>query len=248
VIVAEHHPLFTPFWQWYILESLRGHFDTVQLHLDAPDTTPTPTLWHATHVSWWDGYLGLALARHLNLEFRVMMLEENLAKYRFLRFAGAFGLQRGNSRGTLESFRYAVNELQNESHAASPRGLLMFPAGEIGSPYLRPAPYESGAASLALQAAKTTALNVRALAIRLEYLGAAKPTALLRVSAPRVVRDDLKTPELTALMRADLEREADALQADLRANRLEGYVPMVRGRSSVQQGWDEFRRRIGLKV
>jgi 1-acyl-sn-glycerol-3-phosphate acyltransferase len=244
VIVAEPHPIFTPFWVWYILQSVRGHFDAVRVHVAAPDATPTPTLWHATHVSWWDGYLALTLARHLNLEFRVMMLEENLSKYRFLRFAGAFGLPRGSARGTLESFRYAVQELGS----VPPRAVLMFPAGEIGSPHARPAPYEAGASSLALHAAKVRPVHVRAVAIRLEHLGAAKPTAFLRVSEPRVVRGDLNTQALTALMRADLERETDALQNDLATSQLEGYVAIMRGRSSVQEGWDGFRRLLGFKV
>jgi 1-acyl-sn-glycerol-3-phosphate acyltransferase len=244
VIAAENHPLFTPFWRAYILNSLRGHFDAVRVHITAPDLLPTPTLWHATHISWWDGYLGVALAQHANLEFRVMMLEENLSKYRFLRFVGAFGVDRGNARGALESIRYGVSEL----HTAPARGLLMFPAGDIGSPYARPAPYQPGAASLALQAAKLEALPVRAVAIRLEHRGAAKPEALLRVSAPRVVHVGMKTAELTDLMRGDLERETKALQDDLTHDTLERYEPILRGNLSVQEGWDAFRRAIGVKV
>jgi 1-acyl-sn-glycerol-3-phosphate acyltransferase len=244
MIAAENHPVFTPFWRGYILNSLRGHFDAVRVHVASPDSQPTPTLWHATHVSWWDGYLGVALAQHARLEFRVMMLEENLAKYRFLRFVGAFGVDRGNARGALESIRYGVAEL----HSVPPRGLLMFPAGDIGSPYARPAPYQPGAASLALQAAKLEPLNVRAVAIRLEHRGAAKPEALLRVSAPRVVSAGMKTAELMGLMRGDLERETDALQADLTHGSLEGYDPILRGSLSVQEGWDAFRRALGVKV
>lgn len=244
MIAAETHPLWTPFWQWYIRNSLRGHFDQIRVHLERPDATPTATLWQATHVSWWDGYLALALAQHLSLEFRAMMLEENLVKYRFLRFAGAFGLERGTARGALSSFRYAAQELRN----APPRALLMFPAGEIYNPHQTNVPYESGAASLALLAAKTAPLAVRSLALRLEHLGKAKPEALIRVSAPRLVTPDLKTVELTQVMRADLEQTRDALHADLALNRLESYQLILSGHLSVQQGWDEFRRRLGLKV
>ena len=244
MIAAENHPIFTKFWRGYILNSLRGHFDAVRVQITAPDPHPTPTLWHATHVSWWDGYLGVALARHARLEFRVMMLEENLAKYRFLRFVGAFGVDRGSARGALESIRYGVAEIQT----SPPRGLLMFPAGDIGSPYARPAPYQSGAVSLALQAAKLEALPVRAVAIRLEHRGAAKPEALLRISAPRFVESGMKKAELADLMRGDLERETEALQDDLTRGRLEGYEPILRGSVSVQDRWDAFRRALGVKV
>ena len=244
MIEAEDHPLFTPFWKWYIQNSVRGHFDAVRLHLEQPDAIPTPTLWQATHVSWWDGYLGVLLSGHLGLQHRVMMLEENLAKYRFLRFVGAFGVERGNARGALESLRYASAEL----HHAKARGLMMFPAGDIGSPFQRPAPYQSGAASLAVQVAKTAPIAVRSVAIRLEHLGAAKPEALLRVSAPRIVAGGMNTKELSALLQADLERETALLQRDLETGTLEDYAVMLRGVDSVQQGWDAVRRKFGVKV
>ena len=141
VIEAEDHPLLEPFWKWYIANSVRGHFDAVRLHLEQPDPVPTPTLWQ---------------------------LEENLSKYRFLRYLGAFGVDRGHARGALESLRYAALQLQQPKA----RGLMMFPAGDIGSPFQRPAPYQSGAASLASQIAKTAPIAVRSVAIRLEHLGA----------------------------------------------------------------------------
>ena len=244
MIEAEDHPLLEPFWKWYIANSVRGHFDAVRLQLEQPDIAPTPTLWQATHVSWWDGYLGVLLSGHLGLQHRVMMLNENLAKYRFLRFVGAFGVERGSARGALESLRYAAAELGQPKA----RGLMMFPAGDIGSPYQRTGPYQSGAASLALSVAKTAPIAVRSVAIRLEHLGAAKPEALLRVSAPRIVASGISTRDLSVLLQADLERETAALQTDLETGRLEEYAVMLRGAGGVQQGWDAVRRRFGVKV
>jgi hypothetical protein len=244
VIHADDHPLFTPFWKWYITGSVSGHFDAVRLHLEQPDLVPTPTLWQATHVSWWDGYLGVLLSGHLGLTHRVMMLEENLSKYRFLRFVGAFGVERGSARGALESLRYAAGQLQH----SKARGLMMFPSGDIGSPFQRPAPYQSGAASLAVQVAKTAPIAVRSVAMRLEHLGAAKPEALLRVSAPRIVAGGVSTRDLSALLQRDLERETATLQTDLEMGTLERYAVMLRGAGGVQQGWDAVRRRFGVKV
>lgn len=244
MIHADDHPLLTPFWKWYIANSVRGHFDAVRLHLEQPDLAPTPTLWQATHISWWDGYLGVLLSGHLGLQHRVMMLEENLSKYRFLRFVGAFGVERGSARGALESLRYAAAELQHEQA----RGLMMFPAGDIGSPYQRPAPYQAGAASLAVQIAKSAPIAVRSVAIRLEYLGASKPEALLRVSAPRIVAAGVNTRDLSVLLQRDLEIETAGLQTDLETGQLGEYGLMLRGAGGVQQGWDALRRKLGVKV
>ncbi len=247
MIPAENHPIFTPFWRWYITNSVRGHGNTVRLRIDQPDDTPKATLWHGTHVSWWDGYLGVILAAHLKLEYRVMMLEKNLSKYKFLRYSGAFGINRGNARGALNSIRYAVSELQL-SAPNKPRGLLMFPSGEIGSPHLRPIPYESGAAALAVQAAKEFELPVRALAIRLEHLGDAKPDIFMRLGPPRLVQAGTKTATLTELMRDDLEREANALHDDLLRGQFDQYDVILAGKANVQQGWDAFRLRMGMKL
>ncbi len=244
VIVAEKHPFFTPFWQWFIESSTRNHFSSVRCLVVQPDSLPITTLWHGTHVSWWDGYLGLQLARHLQLEFRVMMLEENLKKYRFLRFAGAFGIDRGRSRGALESLRYAVSELQQPM----PRALLMFPSGEIGSPHLRPIPFESGVATLANLAAKNQDLRVRPLAFRLEYHNEAKPTAYLRLGAPRVVAVGTSSAALTDLLRDDLEQTANALHQDLLEQQLEAYTVLLRGGLGIAEQWDTIRRSFGVKV
>jgi 1-acyl-sn-glycerol-3-phosphate acyltransferase len=244
VIEAENHPLFTPFWRGYITNSIRNHFDAVRVHITAPDAAPTPTLFQMTHVSWWDGYLGVVLAAHLGLEHRVMMLEENLSKYRFLRYVGAFSLARGSTRGALESLRYAGTELETRPA----RALVMFPAGDIGSAHARPAPYQSGAASLTLSVAKRVPLQVRSVAIRLEHRGAAKPEALLRVGAPIAVDSSLKTAALSATLQADLERETEALKLDLEHGDLSHYALMLRGTGGMQQIWDDVRRAVGVKV
>ena len=239
---AENHSLYTPFWRWYIENSLRGQFSSVRLLNLANPIKARPMLWHGTHISFWDGYLGLQLAQHLKLEYRVMMLEDNLEKYNFLRFAGAFGVTRGSPRGALESLRYATAELQK----TPPRAILMFPSGEIGSPHIRPIPFEAGVAALANLAAKEQDMVVSALAIRLEYGTEAKPVAYLRLGAARIVQVGEKTSQLTALLQDDLEREANALHQDLLENNLGAYEVILRGGSSIPEIWDGFRRRVGL--
>jgi 1-acyl-sn-glycerol-3-phosphate acyltransferase len=239
VIKAENHSLYTPFWRWYIKNSVRGQFSSVRLFNSAHAHQSRAMLWHGTHVSFWDGYLGLQLAEYLKLEYRVMMLEANLKKYDFLRFAGAFGIDRGNTRGALLSLRYATTELQNPA----PRALLMFPSGEIGSPHQRPIPFESGIASLANLCAKEQDLAVAALAIRLEYGTEAKPVAFLRLGKPRIVQVGKKTSDLTILLQDDLEQEANALHQDLLEGNVGAYQIIVQGSSSIPEIWDAFRRK-----
>jgi 1-acyl-sn-glycerol-3-phosphate acyltransferase len=240
VIPASTHPVLTPFWRWYIQNSLRGHFAAVRLALPNQFPRHIPMLWHATHVSFWDGYLALQAARFLELEYRVMMLEDNLKKFSFLRYAGAFGLERGTSRGALESLRYAANQLQDPN----PRAMLMFPSGEIGSPHLRPLPFESGIATLAGLAAKQQELLVCPLAIRLEYGTEEKPEAFLRFGQPRRVQAGNRTTTLSALFADDLTRTADKLHQDLLQNQLEPYQTILRGNTSLPEWWAGVQKRF----
>jgi 1-acyl-sn-glycerol-3-phosphate acyltransferase len=244
VIQAAHHPIFTPFWRWYIKNSLRGHFADVRLAMPDGVQPFTPMLWHATHVSFWDGYLALEAARFLGLEYRVMMLEANLKKFSFLRFVGAFGLERGSPRGALESLRYAAQEL----HQPIPRAVLMFPSGEIGSPHQRPLPFESGIGTLAGLAAKQQEVLVCPLAIRLEYGELEKPHAFLRFGQPRRVQAGNRSVTLTALLQDDLTRTADALHQDLLHSRLEAYKVILRGHASVPEWWDGVRQRFFARL
>jgi 1-acyl-sn-glycerol-3-phosphate acyltransferase len=241
VIKAHNHPIFSRFWRWYIRNSLRGHFADVRLAVPQSLPTQTPMLWHATHVSFWDGYLALEVARFLGLEYRVMMLEENLKKFSFLRYAGAFGLERGTARGALESLRYAATELHNPI----PRAVLLFPSGEIGSPHQRPLAFESGIATLASLAAKQQEVLVCPLAIRLEHGEKEKPQAFLRFGQPRRVQAGNRSATLTSLLQDDLTRSADALHQDLLNQSLESYQTILQGHKSVPEWWDGMQKRFG---
>jgi 1-acyl-sn-glycerol-3-phosphate acyltransferase len=244
VIKATHHPVFSPFWRWYIKNSLRGHFTDVRLFVPEGVQPLNPMLWHATHVSFWDGYLALEAARFLGLEYRVMMLEENLKKFSFLRFAGAFGLERGSARGALESLRYAAQEL----HHPIPRAVLMFPSGEIGSPHQRPLAFESGIATLASLAAKQQEVLVCPLAIRLEHGEQEKPQAFLRFGQPRHVQAGSRSASLTNLFQDDLTRTADTLHQDLIHDKLESYQSILQGHPSIPEWWDKVRQRFFAKL
>ena len=237
MIEAENHSLFTPLVRGYTQWSLRGHLGAVNVHIDCPDLEPTTTLFHATHVSWWDGYLGLCLARHLGLNFRVAMLEAELRKYRFLRFAGGFGFTPSDTGSVREMLRYAKGELLEPAN-----GLFLFPSARIVPAGLRPVPYQPGTASLAIATAKDARpVRVRPVSWRLEHRGQARPDAFVRVGPARLVTGTESLRGLTTTLRSDLTLEADRLQEDVTLERLEVYTGALRGLPSAQEGWDAVR-------
>jgi 1-acyl-sn-glycerol-3-phosphate acyltransferase len=243
MLEALSHPILTPLVRSYLLSTVRGHFADVRVHLEQP-MLPMPTIFFATHQSWWDGHLILALTQFLKLEFRVLMLEENLAKYGFLRYAGAFGVNRASVASVRAALRYSRAQLE----AGAPRAVLVFPSGEIMSPFARPMVFESGLASLVLMCQKAgVKVQVCPLAMRLEHGLEARPSAFMRVGASFEV-SEVSVSSLTEVLSTELTLQADRLHQDLLHNKLEGYTPILRGLPSAQQGWDAVRRTLGIRV
>ena len=244
MIEAQNHPVFTPLVQGYTQWSLRGHVGAVHIQIEARDPEPVATLFHATHVSWWDGYLGICLAEHLGLNFRVAMLEAELRKYSFLRFTGGFGFTPSETASVREMLRYAKRELlgPNRERAHSPTAMFLFPSARIVPPNLRPIPYQPGTASLAIATAKDSKpVRVRAVSWLLEHRGQARPEAFIRVGPARIVTGTETLRNLTKTLCEDLTLEADQLEHDVTLGRLDGYSSALRGLPSAQEGWDAVR-------
>ncbi len=243
MLEALSHPVLTPLVRSYLLSTVRGHFADVRVHLEQA-VLPMPTIFFATHQSWWDGHLILALSRFLKLEFRVLMLEENLKKYGFLRYAGAFGVNRASVASVRAALRYSRSQLEAEI----PRAVLLFPSGEIMSPFARPLVFESGLASLVLMCQKAKVkVQVCPIAMRLEHGLEARPSAFIRLGASFDFSAN-SVSSLTQVLSTELTLQTDRLHQDLLHQHLEGYAPILRGLPSAQQGWDAVRRTLGIRV
>jgi 1-acyl-sn-glycerol-3-phosphate acyltransferase len=243
MLEALSHPILTPLVRTYLVSTVRGHFADMRVYLEQP-VLPMPTIFFVTHQSWWDGHLILALCQFLKLEFRVLMLEENLVKYGFLRYAGAFGVNRASVASVRAALRYSRAQLEVEI----PRAVLLFPSGEIMSPFARPLAFESGLASLVLTCQKAgVEIQLCPLAMRLEHGLEARPSAFMRVGASFSV-SEVSVSSLTQALSTELTLQADRLHQDLLQNHLEGYAPILRGLPSAQQGWDAVRRSLGIRV
>jgi hypothetical protein len=247
MIEAVDHPIWSPVVIAYSVATIRSHFHSLRLRLEDPDPSPLPTLIQATHVSWWDGHLGFVMSRALGMGFRVMMLESELQKYAFLRYAGTFGFTPGSIASVRETIRYAVRELEPARRARS-KMVLMFPSGEIVPASRRPIPMQAGVSSMALQAVRMFgSVRVRSMALRLEHRGQARPEAFVRLGAARIITAGTLR-SLTDSFGQDLTLEADALERDLRDDRLGDYREILRGFPSAQEGWDAVRRHLGMRI
>ncbi len=115
----------------YTMRLLKRHFHAFHLLGNLPTIDPElPILLIPNHSTWWDGFfVHLLNARLLKRPLYMMMLNEQLAKYRFFSRVGAFGMEPKNSKIILQSLTYSVDLLRQRN--GSPPMVCIFPQGEL---------------------------------------------------------------------------------------------------------------------
>lgn len=127
MIKASHSKLAQIIFDRYLSVLLKRHFHRLEVILNtvSPKNNSSMLLL-ANHFSWWDGFFWYYVNKVVwKKKFHIMMLEEQLKRYWFFRFLGAFSIRK-NSRSVLESFTYASKLLENPNNL-----VLIFPQGEI---------------------------------------------------------------------------------------------------------------------
>ena len=138
MLKSRHHFIVYPFFQHYTRYLLKTRYHTVSIENHFADNG-NAVLLIGNHVGWWDGFWAMYLnLKVLKRKFHFMMLEEQLLRYRFFNYTGAFSVDKG-SRSVVESIRYA-SELLNDSKNM----LLMYPQGRLHSMYEHHFQFEKG--------------------------------------------------------------------------------------------------------
>ena len=138
MLKSRHHFIVYPFFQHYTRYLLRTRYHTVSIENHFADNG-NAVLLIGNHVGWWDGFWAMYLnLKVLKRKFHFMMLEEQLMRYRFFNYTGAFSVDKG-SRSVVESIRYA-SELLNDCKNM----LLMYPQGRLHSMYEHHFQFEKG--------------------------------------------------------------------------------------------------------
>lgn len=158
--------IFQPGLKWLF----KRHFHTIQLLGALPDIPPhLPLLLLPNHSTWWDGFFIYFLNKRI---FRrtayLMMLEEQLTKYRFFAKLGAYSIEPKHRQGIAKSLKYTVELLNQETPL-----ICIFPQGELLPWHTRPLGYKRGVEWVLREYGKPIA--VLPLAIRTEFLGEKRP-------------------------------------------------------------------------
>ncbi|MFH2044469.1 MAG: lysophospholipid acyltransferase family protein [Pseudomonadota bacterium] len=121
--------IFEPYEKWI----LRKSFSHIYICGDIPVISESKALLLVpNHISWWDGFI----ADHLNRIFikktiYLMMLEEQLRRYKFFKKLGAFSVNPNNINDAANSLRYA-RALLNDSKNM----VVIYPQGILQSQFI----------------------------------------------------------------------------------------------------------------
>jgi hypothetical protein len=172
-----------------------------------------PAVWAANHHSWWDPFTGTAVARKLGLRSCVLMLQENLDRFRFAAAIGAFGTSRLR---------------QGLSYLDSGRVLLVYPEGRLMPPGPL-GPLAEGAAWYAL----TSRVPLYAVACRVVMRGNDSAEAYLSFQeVPALESRALVTRRLAQTLGCELQSLDLSVSASEPRLPLDGFSQAIQGRRS----------------
>jgi 1-acyl-sn-glycerol-3-phosphate acyltransferase len=127
------------FWHWYFNHILSTDFHALRFSPHISISPDKAVLLLGNHFSWWDGFINYRLNElHIKKRLHLMMLEDQLKKNSFLRYAGAYSIQ-PKGRQMLESLHYSSRLLENPDNL-----VIIFPQGKIESMHTCHIRFEKG--------------------------------------------------------------------------------------------------------
>lgn len=128
MIRAKHSRIAESLYRIYIKKLLKKNFSRFILLNKIPDISESSGLIVTpNHFSWWDGFFAEFLMRKFtDRRLYILMLEEQLKKFWFFRFLGAFSIKQGSLKSIKESINYA-----KEISASALNYLVYYPQGRI---------------------------------------------------------------------------------------------------------------------
>ncbi len=193
------------------------------------EAPPGGFVWAAPHQSWWDPFVAAAALKDAGRIPALVMEQDNLADFRFLRRVGVFG--------TAELRR-------GLDHLAAGHVLIVFPEGEL-APAGPLRPLAAGAAWFALRGGvPLVAAAVRVAARGHQASEAYVDLATVTLPAGRSRRDvSVATAELSRVLGARLATIDTAITTTHPREPLPGFAEVVHGRRSMDerlQRWAAF--------
>lgn len=138
MIKPQSNKIIHQFFSWYISRIIKSDFDRFEYN-SIEIAEDRAVLLLANHFSWWDGFLLFHLNKiYIRKNFHVMILQDTAEKVKFLKYLGAFSIQK-NAKSLMESLQYAGELLDQPENL-----VLIFPQGELYSSHSSTIQFEKG--------------------------------------------------------------------------------------------------------
>lgn len=140
MIRPQKHNLIHNFFTWYIKFIIKKDFYAFShSSLDQNRYKDKAILLISNHTSWWDGFLLFYLNKiYFKKNFHVMILEETAKKIWFMKYLGAFSVNK-QSKTIVESLDFAGKLLDDKDNL-----VLIFPQGKLFSSHTNNLIFEKG--------------------------------------------------------------------------------------------------------
>ncbi len=177
--------LITGFFSRYIPYIIGRHFHAV--HFNKVNIDPHKSiLLLPNHYSWWDGFLMFHLNKLVfKKKFHVMILEETGKKFSFLKYLGAYTVQKG-TRDIIVSLDYTAGLLADPGNL-----VLIFPQGTLYSNFADQIQFQNGLSRVIKLAGKQFQ-TVFAVSF-IEYMQHKKATVTINLKAEPESFADINT-------------------------------------------------------
>lgn len=144
MITSRHHSFARLLFAPYLRYLFRKYFHRLNIPASVEGLEQGKSiLLIANHFSWWDGFFWYQVNKLVfRKNFHIMMLEEQLERFWFFKYLGAFSVKK-NSRSVLKSLEYAANLLEDPDNM-----VVIFPQGEIEVPWIHQMNMGKGAAHI----------------------------------------------------------------------------------------------------
>ncbi|MBU2492495.1 MAG: lysophospholipid acyltransferase family protein [Bacteroidetes bacterium] len=193
MIKAGHKKWARLLFDFYIKRELKKHFSHFYLVNNYPQVNKeSPLVITPNHISWWDGFfIDYICNKEVGRRIYVMMLEEQLRKYKFFRKLGAYSVNLGNGFSVKDTILYTREIVSDPANVT-----VIYPQGEIEPFEKRPMVLKEGIKLFV----KGNQGNVIVLPVgfKIQYYNEKKPAVIIRFGEPlksETVINDFKVYE-----------------------------------------------------
>jgi 1-acyl-sn-glycerol-3-phosphate acyltransferase len=138
MIKPKSNKIIFSFFSWYISKIIGHDFKSFTFNQENY-SKDRAILLISNHFSWWDGFLLFHLNKiYFKKKFHVMVLEDTAKKVKFLKYLGAFGIQK-SAKSLVQSLEFAGQLLDHPDNL-----VLIFPQGELHSSHVSSVNFEKG--------------------------------------------------------------------------------------------------------